>query len=199
MARKGVWFPLPSFEIGAGATKLLQSDIYAVVVYGKFSLHEGFHSWPIPSIAIRGSGLRVLGASQIDLTMWQVDASISKSFGVGGTMTLVPYVGGAVLGIIARGQVLDTTPDVDAYKQGPNSPDLNNNAVFTGGHTDDSIYRWRIFGGIRAQYSILVLTADFIYTFKGDTGPGGCDKSTGCIPDRSPNQFTFSGSVGFLF
>src|SRR5205807_10614315 len=91
--RKGIWLPFPSFEIGAGATKLMQSDVFAVQVYGKLAIHEGFHDWPIPSLAVRGSGLRVMGASQIDLTMAQIDGEISKSFGVLGTVTLTPYLG----------------------------------------------------------------------------------------------------------
>ena len=191
-ARKGIWLPLPSFEIGAGATKLMQSDIFAVQVYGKFALHEGFHDWPIPSLAVRGSGLRVMGASQIDLTMAQIDAEISKSFGLGGTVTLTPYIGAAVLLIIARGQVLDTTPAVDSYKLGPSSLDLNNNAVFP---NQDTIVRYRVFGGFRLQYSVLVLTADFIFTGHGDYFNAGETK----IPDNAINQYTTSVSAGLLF
>lgn len=197
-ARKGIWLPLPSFEIGAGATKLLQSDIYAVQVYGKLSLHEGFHDWPIPSFAVRGSGVRVLGASQIDLTMGQVDAELSKSFGVAGTVTIVPYLGAAVLFIIARGQVLDVTPAADAYKLGPDAPDLNNNAVFP---SQDNIIRWRFFGGFRLQYHVLVFTSDLLITPCGDWG-GSCgpDRHKNVkIPDNATTQYTFSASAGFLF
>src|SRR5689334_17203879 len=45
MARKGLWLPLPGFELGAGATKLLDSNMYAVQAYAKLALHEGFHDW----------------------------------------------------------------------------------------------------------------------------------------------------------
>ncbi len=193
MARKGIWLPLPSFEIGAGATKLMQSDIYAVQVYAKFALHEGFHDWPIPSLAVRGSGFRFMGASQIDLTGAQVDAEVSKSFGLFGTVTLVPYAGAAWLALIARGQVLDTTPDVDAFKQGPNSLDLNANAVFP---DQANIYRWRFFGGFRLNYSILVITFDYLATMHGDWGQKKEDQK---LEDKSATQHSFSVSVGFLF
>jgi|SRR5579871_5217630 len=193
MARKGIWLPLPSFEIGAGATKLLQSDIYAVQVYAKFALHEGFHDWPIPSLAVRGSATRLMGASQIDLTMAQIDAEVSKSFGLFGTVTLVPYLGAAWLIMIARGQVLDTTPDVDAFKQGPNSLDLNANAVFP---DQANIQRWRFFGGFRLNYSILVLTFDYLITMHGDFGQ---TKSDLTLVDNSPIQHSFNISAGFLF
>jgi hypothetical protein len=196
LARKGIWLPLPSFEIGAGATKLMQSDIFAVLVYAKFALHEGFHDWPIPSLAVRGVGERVVGASQIDLTMAQVDAEVSKSFGIFGTVTLVPYAGAAWLAIIARGQVLDTTPDVDAFKQGPNSQDLNANAVFP---DQANIYRWRFFGGFRLNYSVLVLTADYMATACGDFDGAHCNHKDQKIADNSQTQHTFSVSAGFLF
>ena len=200
MARKGIWLPLPSFEIGAGATKLLQSNIYAVQVYGKLALHEGFHGWPIPSLAVRGSGLRVVGESQLDLTMAQIDAMLSKSFGIAGTVTLVPYLGAAWLYIIPRGQVLDLTPAIDAYKQGPSSLDLNNNAVFPS-EANANITRWRFFGGMRLNYNVLVLTADFIATTCGDFN-GGCkdDRHKNVtVPDNSSTQYTVSVSGGFLF
>jgi hypothetical protein len=196
-ARKGIWLPLPSFEIGAGATKLMQSDIFAVQVYGKLSLHEGFHDWPIPSLAIRGSGMRVMGASQIDLTMAQIDVEVSKSFGAAGSVTIVPYLGSAVLFIIARGQVLDLTPTVDAYKPG-NSADLNNNAVF---QNQDAVVRWRFFGGLRLQYHVLVLTTDLLITPCGDFN-GGCSADrhkNKQFADNADTQYTFSASGGFLF
>ena len=171
-ARKGIWLPLPSFELGAGATKLLQSNLFAVEAYAKFALHEGFHDWPIPSLAVRGAVSRVLGESQIDLTMVQVDSSISKSFGIAGTVTIVPYAGAAWLYIIPRGQVLDLTPECDSYSgrgcpagntTGANSVDLNNNAVFPS-TANENISRWRFFGGFRLNYNVLVLTADFAAT-----------------------------------
>ena len=47
MARKGIWLPLPGFEIGAGATKIIDSNMYAVQAYAKLALHEGFHDWEL--------------------------------------------------------------------------------------------------------------------------------------------------------
>lgn len=193
-ARKGIWLPLPSFEIGAGATKLIGSNLYALQLYGKFALHEGFHDWPIPSLAVRGSALRVLGDSTIDLTMAQVDASISKAFGIAGTVTLVPYLGAALLLSVPRGQVLDITPSHDAWRDGPGSVDLNNNTVFPA-QANDLIQRWRFFGGFRLNYDVLLLAADFVATAKGDLSGLG----VGMIPDNSPWQYTFSLAAGFLF
>lgn len=196
-ARKGMWVPLPWFELGVGATKLINSSIYGLYAYGKLAIHEGFHKWaPLPSFAVRGSGMRVLGTKQMDLTIAQVDATLSWSVGIAGTLNLTPYVGAASLMIIARGQVIDATPDVDAYTGGPNSPDLSNNVVFP---DQDLILRWRFFGGLRLVWSYLVVSTDFLITTCGDLGAGKCDHSGKKVADYSPNQYTFNLSCGLLF
>jgi len=86
MARKGIWLPLPGFEIGAGASKVLDSNLYAVQGYAKLALHEGFHDWAIPSLAVRGAVSHLLGSSQVDLTVISDDETVSKSFGIAGTV-----------------------------------------------------------------------------------------------------------------
>ncbi len=196
MVRKGIWLPFPSVEFGAGATHLLQSNIYALQLYAKLALHEGYHDWPIPSLAVRGSVSRMLGSSQLDLTVAQVDAEISKSFGLFGTVTLVPYFGSAALFIVARGQVLDTTPGVDAL----GTPgDLNANAVFP---DQDTIVRWRFFAGFRLNYSVLTLAFDWTVTACGDwTGAPSneCNHAGANIPDSASTQHTLAVSGGFLF
>jgi hypothetical protein len=52
LARKGVWMPLPSIEVGAGGTKLIASNLYALEAYVKVAIHEGYHSLPIQQAAI---------------------------------------------------------------------------------------------------------------------------------------------------
>ena len=195
-ARKGFWLPVPGFEIGVGATKLLQSNIYALQAYVKVGLQEGYHRFGLPSIAVRGSASRVFGTPQLSLTLVQSDIELSKNFGVLGTVTLTPYVGAAGLLVIGRSQVIDTTPGVDAYQQGPNGPDLDNNVVFA---NQSYLLRWRFFGGLRLQYSVLVVTAEFLFTACGDLGVGRCDHGGKDVPDRSPHQYTINLSGGFAF
>lgn len=196
MARKGIWLPLPGFEIGAGATKLIDSNLYAVQGYAKLALHEGFHDWAIPSLAVRGAVSRLLGTSQVDLTILSLDASVSKSFGIAGTVTLDPYLGAGALLSFVRGQVIDTTPNVDAFRQGPNSNDVNANTTFP---DPDTIVRWRLFGGFRLLYAFLAFTGEFAYTFCNDTA-GNCGKvDPAKVTDRSSGQvqINFSGSLVF--
>jgi hypothetical protein len=196
MARKGIWLPLPGFEIGAGATKLLDSNMYAVQGYAKLALHEGFHDWPLPSLAFRAGVSHLLGASQVDLTILSLDASVSKSFGIGGTVTLDPYLGAGALLSFVRGQVIDTTPNHDAYADGPTSDDVNANTTFP---DPDTIVRWRLYGGFRLVYAFLALTGEFAYTFCNDTA-GSCGKvETTKITDRSGGQIQINFSGSFVF
>jgi hypothetical protein len=196
MARKGIWLPLPGFEIGAGATKLLDSGMYAVQGYAKLALHEGFHDWALPSLAVRGAVSHLLGASEVDLTTVSVDASVSKSFGIGGTVTLDPYLGAGVLLSFVRGQVIDTTPNRDAFKEGPDSNDVNSNTTFP---DPDTIVRWRMFGGFRLLYAFLAFTGEFAYTFCNDSA-SNCGKSDPAkITDRSGGQVQLNFSGSFVF
>ena len=115
--RKGLWFPLPAFEFGAGAIDVLGSHMYALQGYAKLALQEGFHDWVLPSFAVRGSVSQLLGTSQVNMTVWGVDVLISKAFSIGGTARIEPYFGWNVLFIDARSGVLDATPRCDAYAQ----------------------------------------------------------------------------------
>jgi hypothetical protein len=196
MARKGIWAPLPSFEIGAGASYLVDSPIVALITYMKFAIHEGMHKFPMPSIALRGAVSRPFGTSQVDMTVVSTDLSLSKSFGVGGTLKLDPYLGANLLLTIVKSQVIDTTPNVDAFKQGPMSVDLNSNTTFP---DQDTILRWRLFVGLRLVWSLLAVSFEYAYTFCNDTARDcGVDSPTR-ITDRSDGQSTISLSAGLLF
>jgi hypothetical protein len=196
MARKGLWLPLPGFEIGAGATKLIDSDMYAVQGYVKLALHEGFHDWAIPSLALRGAVSHLLGSPQVDLTVVSVDATVSKSFGIAGTVTLDPYAGaGALLGIV-RGQVIDTTPGTDSFSDGSGSNDINANTTFPDPAT---IVRWRLWAGFRLVYAFVAFTGEFVYTFCNDSA-SNCGKVDPMrITDRSGGQAQINFSASFLF
>ncbi len=204
LASKGIWFPLPSFEVGAGFHNVLDSHMWAGMAYAKFGLHEGFHDWPIPSVAARGDVSRLFGEPELDLTVASFDVSISKSFGVQGTVNLSPYAGWNVLWIVPRSQVVDKSPHVDAFES---STDLRMNFVFP---DQDNIVRQRVFGGIKAKYYVFALTAEVNFAFAGssiddrsgaqrcdDVGPeaqASCDAQ-----DKSDAQQTYALSLSVDF
>jgi hypothetical protein len=196
MARKGIWLPAPGFELGIGGTKLIDSNLYALQAYAKFALLEGFHHWPVPSIAFRASGAHVFGTSQVSMTLLSLDATISKSFGLGGTVKFDPYLGvNSILNFVGS-EVIDTTPNIDAFRQGSNSIDVNSNTKFP---DPDMIVRWRLFAGFRLVYSILALTGEFAYTLCNDTGSHCAAADPLRVVDRSGGQaqLSFSGSLIF--
>jgi hypothetical protein len=204
-ARKGFWFPLPSFEIGGGALHIFGSRLWSGQAYAKLALHEGYHGWPLPSLAVRGAVARLFGIEQLDLTNASLDISVSKRFAVKGTFSVAPYAGYALLWIIPRSQVIDTTPAVSVIDD---PDDINMNYVFP---VQDNILRHRFFAGLKLKYYVFALTAEVDVALAGssvDDRPGttlACadavgDDRDGCdATDQSGTQPTYSLAVSLDF
>ena len=202
-ARKGIWLPAPSFEIGVGAVHLTGSMIWAAQTYAKVALIEGYHDLPIPSVSLRGGASRMMGSDQLNLTVASVDAMASKSFGVAGTFNVAPYGGWNWLVIVPRSEVLDKTPHVD-LRDDPQ--DANMSFAFP---DQDRILRHRLFGGAKLKYYVFTLTLEAALAFAGgssDDQPGDMDCGDATEPtascdatDRAGRQATFSAAAGFDF
>jgi hypothetical protein len=204
--RKGIWFPLPAFEIGAGAVNVLGSGLFAMQGYAKLALQEGFHSWALPSVAVRASASQLLGTDQVDLTVFGIDVVISKAFSIAGTARIEPFGGWNLLFIDARSGVIDATPGCDAFSLEhstvPPSPscaqagtpnDYRANFTFP---RQDLITRQRFFGGFKLKLSVLFLAAEY------DLIPAGRsrdDMQADGARDDSEQQQSFSLSTGFDF
>ncbi len=203
--RKGMWFPVPSVELGAGFVHLMDSSLWTAQTYVKVGLHEGYHDLPLPSIAVRGAAARLMGSNQLDLTVASLDVSASKQVGVFGTWSLSPYGGWNALFIVPRSEVLDATPNVDSLVAG-NEADSNLNFVFK---DQDNIVRHRIFAGAKLQYYVFELTLEAAFALKGGSvdDRGGTDvecmlgsSTTSCdSPDQAGAQSTFSAALGLDF
>src|SRR5215475_9064653 len=204
-AHKGLWFPVPSFELGAGAVHLVDSTIWAAQLYGKLAVHEGYHDLPIPSVAIRGGVSRMMNQRELDLTVASFDVTVSKHVGIGGTWRLDPFAGWDLLIIIPRSQVIDATPDVDPLAPG-NQMDVANNFVFK---DQANITRQRFLAGAKLQYGVLQLTLEAQFALAGssvDNRPGTTmpcapnSTTTSCdAKDTAASQTTVSLSAGFDF
>lgn len=201
--RKGMWLPLPSFEVGLGAVHLQDSQLWAAQGYMKFALHEGFHDLPVPSAAVRAGVSRVMGSDQIDLTITSLDVSLSKDFGFQSSVTLSPYGGYNLLIIIPRSEVLDATPQIDPLES---SSDLNMSFAFK---DQVDILRHRFFGGLKLQYYVFAITFEASVALAGssvDDRAGTDDQcmdpatTTSCdSTDQSGTQETYILSVGLDF
>lgn len=205
--RKGMWFPLPAFEFGAGALSILNSRMYVLQGYAKLALQEGFHGWWLPSFAVRGGASQLLGTSEVDLTVYSLDLLASKAFDIGGTARIEPFVGWSLLWISAHSGVIDATPTCDAFGSPggqPSSPqctasqagagdDLNANFTFP---SQDIITRQRVFGGFKLKLYVLFVAAQAEFALAGssvdNSQPNGAK-------DRAGTQQTYSLSAGFDF
>jgi hypothetical protein len=198
-ARKGIWLPVPSFEFGAGMVQLVGSRMMTAQAYGKLALHEGYHDLPLPSLAVRGAVSRMMGESDLDLTVVSLDASAGKEIGVGGTFNLTPYAGYNLLIVIPRSELIDKTPQI--------AGDAALSFVFT---DQDDILRHRIFAGTRVRYSIFALTLEGQFTLAGssvDDQPGtnsdcaavGTTTSFCDSRDLASGQLTVVTSLGVDF
>ncbi len=179
MARKGLWLPIPSIELGLGVKHLIGSRMWAPTASAKFSLTEGFQGWPLPAFAIRGSVSRLLGTPAFNMTVVGLDFSLSHHFGIASTFNLTPYIGYQLLWIVADSEVLDATPGVDAMdetaKLNPNDPQKLNRCQ----HSDcrgyfsfasqSDILRNRFFLGARLNFYLVSLLFDYSVFFSGST------------------------------
>jgi hypothetical protein len=203
--RKGMWFPLPSFEIGAGAVHLVDSRTWAGQLYAKFGLHEGYHELPIPSVAVRGAVSRMMNQRELDLTVSSLDITVSKHIGVGGTWRLDPFGGWNLLMIIPRSEVVDATPNIDPLQPG-NAGDEMLNFVFK---DQKNIYRNRFFVGAKLQYYVFQLTLEAQFALAGSSVDDRSGTNDACMPnsttancdakDTAKAQRTLSLSAGFDF
>jgi hypothetical protein len=204
-AHKGLWFPVPSFELGAGAVHLIDSGTWAAQFYGKLGVHEGYHDLPVPSIAVRGAVSRMMDQREIDLTIASLDITVSKHFGIAGTWRLDPFAGWDMLFIIPHSQVIDATPDIDPLHMG-DEMDAANNFVF---RDQAAITRQRILVGAKLQYSIVQLTVEAQLAFAGSSVDDRSGTTAACQPnstttsceakDIAASQATLSVSAGVDF
>jgi hypothetical protein len=203
--RKGMWFPVPSIEFGAGAVHLVDSHMWTGQIYTKLSLHEGYHDLPLPSLAVRGAVSRLMTQDQLDLTVASLDVAISKHIGVGGTWRLDPFAGWNLLMIVPRSQVIEGTPNVDPLAP-MQTADSFNDFVFK---DQSTIYRNRIFFGAKLQYYVFQLTLEASFALAGSSVDDRPGTNTMCMPmsptpncdakDDAKAQRTLAMSAGFDF
>jgi hypothetical protein len=203
--RKGLWLPVPSFEVGVGAVHLDRSSSWAGQLYTKLGVAEGYHGLPLPSVAVRGAVSRLMTQRELDLTVASVDVTVSKHVGIGGTWRLDPYLGWNYLWIIPRSGVLDPVPNLDSLAPGQASAAALD-FVFPG---QADITRTRLFAGAKAQYGHFALTAEVLYTLAGTSvdqvagATGDCTSpatTTKCnTPDTAAAQLTLAAAATVAF
>jgi hypothetical protein len=204
VARKGFWLPVPSFEFGLGAVHLIDSGVWAAQGYAKVAVVEGYRDLPVPSVALRAGLSRMLGSSELSLSVLSLDASASRSFGVAGIAKLAPYAGWNTLVIVPRSRVIDKTPHIDSRAD---PADAAFNFEFA---DQDDILRHRLFAGVKLKHYIVSLSLEAALALRGrsDDDRGGtqtacadageptsdCDSS-----DRAGQQLGLTATLGLDF
>ena len=202
---KGFWFPVPSIEFGAGVTHILDSSMWTAQGYVKLAVQEGFHHLPLPSIAVRGAVSRLLGQSDLDMSVGSLDISVAKHFGIGGSFSITPYAGWNMLFIVPHSGVLDATPNIDPLAT-PGNADSNSDFVLKDQAT---ITRQRLFLGAKFQTHDFTIAAEVQHAFAGSSTDTVDGATTTCVangntencnsPDTSQSQTTWLVSVGTAF
>jgi hypothetical protein len=174
--RKGLWVPLPAVEVGAGVIHLLDSRLLSWQGYAKLALLEGYNDWPLPSLAVRGSGAYVTGSDQVRLKLAPVD--FTPSCDAYFVRTAMP------------GQTLG---DYCAESQRGSSNDSLATAAFP---NQDAIIRHRFFGGAKLKFAAVFASIQYEIVPSGNSRDE--NKPNGAR-DASGKQEGLSLSAGFDF
>jgi hypothetical protein len=196
--RKGLpW----SWEIGGTINYLAQSELVGLGAELKWSLFEGYrNNWRgvLPDIAARGTVVRVLGESDVDMTIVGVDGSISYAFGIGGMVTLTPYAGFQYLWTIIRIEPLvyrDETDPTNPVFHPPEGADWDTRNL-----SGPNLGRAKLFGGFRFGYEMLAITLELGWGIKKDWETTEVVTSTtGPQKVEVGNQIQISGGFGIDF
>jgi hypothetical protein len=109
--RKGLpW----SFELGGRLLYLNQSSYYAAQAEAKWAVHEGFEG--APDLALRATYTRLFGQEDLSLGVTDLDAMVSKRFGLNAVSAITPSVALRYAIVTASTRQIDFAPGLG---QGP--------------------------------------------------------------------------------
>lgn len=199
--------PLPfGFEIGTSAGYLVNTDYFTLGLEIRWALLEGWtgRDWWVPDLAIRGAVQTLVGDAQFNATVVAIDATLSNSFVLGDALELSPYIAGQINWVFADSELVDLTPERDAFAEcdpEPNNPsgvrplcrgdgsDFNNNTVFQSIRT----MRPRMIFGAQARYEIVTVNAAFSFDVQT---PNEADRA---LPASLPRQWRLDLGLGFSY
>ncbi len=201
--RKGLpW----SFEIGGTLNYLAQSEVVGLGGEIKWSAFEGYkHGFrgALPDLSARGQVMRIMGQTDIDMTIIGVDGSISYPFGIGGMISLTPYVGYQHIFTIINVEPL-------IYYDGSTYQEQQGVMWNTNELGQPTLDRSKLFFGFRFSYERLSITIEIDWglakTWDLDeanhevdaNGEYTATDSAGTTTDV-PDQIRISGGVGLDF
>jgi hypothetical protein len=193
--RKGLPF---SLELGARVGWLDRSNLFAATGEVKWAVNEGF-TW-LPDIGVRGHVTRLMGNRDFDLTAAGVDLGVGKQFPLGGMVTLTPYGGLDLVGVMATSDTLDFRPDRPLNTTlDPTNPyaGLEDTSVYQELRLSENI-NTRLYGGVRFIGGALQLGAEVSVSNQGTIQV--LNATTNQTRDRAlPAVLAFSTTLGLDF
>lgn len=200
--------PLPfGFELGTSIGYLINTDYATLGLEIRWALLEGWtgRDWWVPDFAVRAAVQTLVGDAQFNMTVVALDATLSNSVVIGDAFELSPYIAGQINWVFADTELVDLTPNVDAYRLcNPTVPDattgsrincqgdpsdFNNNTVFRSIRT----MRPRIVLGAQARYEIITVNLAFSFDV---VRPRDADSS---LSESLPQQWRLDLGAGFSF
>ena len=114
-ARKGFVLPVPlASEVELGAQWLIESQMLNLGANVRLALNEGFtgaHWWVfIPDIAVQAGINRVVGSDDLDLLTVTAGGTVSKGFGLFGSVNFCPFFGYQSVFVNGSTRLIDTNP-----------------------------------------------------------------------------------------
>ena len=202
--RKGLpW----SFEIGSSINYLAESEVVGIAGEVKWSLFEGYlHGFrgALPNLAARGSVVRIIGTTDLDVTIVGVDGSISRPFAIGGQITLTPYGGYQYIWTCIRTEPITYRDVNDDFH--PMDGQFWDTTMLSG----PNLGRQKVFLGLRLKYELLAIVVEGAWGIKDEWAtaivkPGG-NASEGMVEayntqqnTKVGHQFQFNTGIGLDF
>lgn len=193
------------FELGTSLGFLPNSSYWTLGLEIRWAVLEGWLSddWWVPDLAVRGAVQTLLGDPEFNTTVAALDVTLSNSVVVADELEISPYLAGQLSWTFADTELVDLTPETNAFatcqpepgstiptcRGGGTGDDYNNNVVF------DSIrtMRARMIFGLQARYEVFTLTGAFAFDL---VPPGELDQS---IPDDIDRQYQIDVGVGLSY
>ena len=157
--RKGLPY---SFELQGQLGYLLNSELWTLGAGAKWALNEAVRSFPI-DFSLHAFANRMVGSTQLDLSMVSYGATLGTRFGILGMVNLAPFVSYQPVIVFAGSSTLDATP---GQFDSPNAVQMEGSTMgstaFVFSRTQETIHRTS--GGLRFLFGVLRITAEFAWT-----------------------------------
>lgn len=165
------------FDLGTNIGYLANTSYWTLGLEIRWAILEGWQSrdWWVPDIAVRGAVQTLVGDTEFNATTVAVDLTISNSIIIGDEFELSPYLAGQLAWAFADTELVDLTPDRDAFAECDPVPDstlsnpcrpgtgsgadYNHNVVLPSVRT----MRPRMVFGAQGRFEVFALTAAFSF------------------------------------